>query len=345
MQNFYVSKPERTIVELHDVKAKAAETEEQYLLRKNFPELRYPSERASRGDDKAVPDESCGRNDKCGSAGPRTSKGFGKDGSDSRTVKDRLSWPDRSQGVSFGRSAQPFLLLINSATARMIRPSQVSDNLWHRIEHPRFPTPMSASNGMTRTQRRRWQHQRAGRYQDLKQKREFQQSPYSASGRHDRVTKQWRVKEQDSMDVNMVYVLRKEYAARQAIAELLKVKVNESGKTPMPNVNPRSKEVLGIKVTTDEDSLTVVISMPESMSTIHVKPLYVQALLNVVPINRILVKNGATVNIMHTSTLRRLGIQQLDLVPIVIAVSGFTGDVISTWGILPVIVELGSQAV
>ncbi|CAI9091102.1 OLC1v1026033C1 [Oldenlandia corymbosa var. corymbosa] len=125
--------------------------------------------------------------------GPRTSQGFGNERFESRTVKHRLSWPNH--------------------------------------EHPRLPTPVSTSSDMTRTQHRRWQRQRAGRYQDLRQRRELEQSPYGAHGKQARLTKQWQVKKHDSMDVNMGYVLPKEYTARQAMAKMLEVKSDEPEKT------------------------------------------------------------------------------------------------------------------
>ncbi|CAI9102831.1 OLC1v1001179C1 [Oldenlandia corymbosa var. corymbosa] len=150
--------------------------------------------------------------------GPRTSQGFGMGRFESRTVKYRLSWPYRSQGLSFGRSAQPFVLPMGSVKARMWYDSNL------------------ASKVAAKT----------GRKIYLRQKRELEQSSYGVHGRQVRVTKQWQNKKHDSMDVNMVYVLPKEYAARQAMAKMLEVKVDDPEKTVVPKVNLQLKEALVI---------------------------------------------------------------------------------------------------
>lgn len=75
----------------------------------------------------------------------------------------------------------------------------------------------------------------------------------------------------------------------------------------------------------------------------HVRPLYVQAVLDGVPMTRILVDNGAAINILPVATMNKLGKDSHDLIPTDVLVSSFVGDITTTRGILPLNVEVGHQ--
>lgn len=58
-----------------------------------------------------------------------------------------------------------------------------------------------------------------------------------------------------------------------------------------------------------------------------------------------LVNNGAAVNILPTSTMKKLGKTSHDLVPTDVVVSNFTGGITDTWGILILEILVGRKSV
>lgn len=82
----------------------------------------------------------------------------------------------------------------------------------------------------------------------------------------------------------------------------------------------------GIRVLRGEGpSETVAITRPPSNMLTHVQPLYVKAILDGVPMNRILVDNGAAINILPVATMKKLGKNSHDLIPTDVLVSSFVG--------------------
>jgi hypothetical protein len=75
----------------------------------------------------------------------------------------------------------------------------------------------------------------------------------------------------------------------------------------------------------------------------HLKPLYIKAHMDGKPVNRVLVYNGAAVNILPTSMLRKLFKTKSDLIAIDVFVSGFTGGATKTKGVVPIKVKVGSK--
>lgn len=61
-----------------------------------------------------------------------------------------------------------------------------------------------------------------------------------------------------------------------------------------------------------------------------------------IPVNRILVDNGATVNILPSTMLKKLGKQEHDLLSTELIVTNFTGGVIKVKGILPIDLTVGN---
>lgn len=100
----------------------------------------------------------------------------------------------------------------------------------------------------------------------------------------------------------------------------------------------------GIQVLGEEgSSKTVTLTRPTSHMLSHVRPLYVQAILDGVPMAKIFVDNGAAINILPIATMKKLGRSDHDLVPTNVLVSNFMGDITTTRGILPLNVEVGRQ--
>ena len=75
----------------------------------------------------------------------------------------------------------------------------------------------------------------------------------------------------------------------------------------------------------------------------HLKPLYIKAHMDGILVNRVLVDNGATVNILPTFMLRKLFKTESDLIATNISVSGFAGGATKTKGVSPIEVKVGSK--
>ncbi|GKV53168.1 hypothetical protein SLEP1_g59706 [Rubroshorea leprosula] len=75
----------------------------------------------------------------------------------------------------------------------------------------------------------------------------------------------------------------------------------------------------------------------------HIKPLYISAHMDGVPVNRVLVDNGAAVNVIPSSMLRNLGKNSEDLVYTDVTISDFTGGVSKSKGVLLVALTVGSK--
>ena len=59
--------------------------------------------------------------------------------------------------------------------------------------------------------------------------------------------------------------------------------------------------------------------------TRHIKPLYVRAHLNGIPVSKVLINNGSGVNVMPLRMLRALGRRISDLIQTKVAMSTFIG--------------------
>jgi hypothetical protein len=75
----------------------------------------------------------------------------------------------------------------------------------------------------------------------------------------------------------------------------------------------------------------------------HLKPLYIKAHMDGRPVNRVLVDNGAAVNILPTSMLRKLLKTENDLIATDVSVSGFASGATKTKGVIPIEVKVGSK--
>ena len=77
--------------------------------------------------------------------------------------------------------------------------------------------------------------------------------------------------------------------------------------------------------------------------TRHIKPLYVRAHLNGIPVSKVLIDNGLMVNVMPLKMLRALGMSISDMIEIEVVVYTFTGEVSKTLRILPTDITIGSK--
>jgi len=75
----------------------------------------------------------------------------------------------------------------------------------------------------------------------------------------------------------------------------------------------------------------------------QVRPLYINAKLDGKPLGRVLIDNGASINVITSSTLRKLGKCTDDLFEPLTALTNFSGGVEKPIGMLPLEVTVGSQ--
>ena len=75
----------------------------------------------------------------------------------------------------------------------------------------------------------------------------------------------------------------------------------------------------------------------------HLKPSYIKAHMDGRPINRVVVDNGAAVNILPTSMLRKLLKAENDLIATDVSISGFAGRATKIKGVIPIEVKVGSK--
>ncbi|GKV07193.1 hypothetical protein SLEP1_g18991 [Rubroshorea leprosula] len=75
----------------------------------------------------------------------------------------------------------------------------------------------------------------------------------------------------------------------------------------------------------------------------HIRPLYIHAHMDGMPINRVLVDNGATVNVLPTYMLHKIGKSLKDLMETEVMISDFTRGVNCSREILPVELTMGNK--
>ncbi|CAL8996893.1 unnamed protein product [Prunus brigantina] len=75
----------------------------------------------------------------------------------------------------------------------------------------------------------------------------------------------------------------------------------------------------------------------------HLKPLYVSAHVEGVPISKVFVDCGATVNVLPCSLMKKLAKTKEDLIPSDVVMSSFVGDKSKTVGVLPLKITVADQ--
>lgn len=245
---------------------------------------------------------------------------------------------------------------------RMVRPPR-EDQEWHRIKHPKFPSARGQVS-MTRTQKRRWQRRRKEVAEQHEGRMEFRprergSRTREAEGEQDQVmheseetgpqeAEESRQPKWPRAVVNMVYTLPNSFGRKDDRSAVLVsgLEDQERPAATLRSIEPQNaiRTVNGIHITKEGDgSRMIAISQPAAGLGSHLKPLYVRATLDGVPMSKVLVDNGAAINVLPTGTMNKLGKSKEDLVPTDVMVSSFVGDVTNTRGILPLNVEIGHQ--
>jgi hypothetical protein len=138
----------------------------------------------------------------------------------------------------------------------------------------------------------------------------------------------------NTVDCNMVYVLPREFMS----LERLELEENEDREENQGAIQ-KAQGVTPVLLVTENESFEaskMVFEKPSKQMTQHLKPLYIKAHMNGRPVNKVLVDNGATVNILPYKMLSKLAKTEEDLTPLDMAVNGFTEEPTITKGIIPI---------
>ncbi|CAL8119937.1 unnamed protein product [Prunus armeniaca] len=84
-------------------------------------------------------------------------------------------------------------------------------------------------------------------------------------------------------------------------------------------------------------------SKPTKEMTNHLRPLFITANFGGVPIYKIMIDGGATINLLPHRMLSKMGRTERDLIPTRLTVTNFAGGITKTHGILDVDVIVGSK--
>jgi hypothetical protein len=143
------------------------------------------------------------------------------------------------------------------------------------------------------------------------------------------------------VDCNMVYVLPREFMS----LERLELEENEDREETQGEIQKAQGATPVLLVTENEgfEAGKIVFEKPSKQMTQHLKPLYIKAHMNGRPVNKVLVDNGATVNILPYKMLSKLAKTKEDLTPSDMAVDGFTGEPTLTKGIIQIQIKVGSK--
>lgn len=270
------------------------------------------------------------------------------------SIKDRLTRPrkrlelagdehrrEKHYRSSFGLSSD------RGSHPRMIKPPARRDHDWHRVTYLKFP---QQEESITRTQRRRLQRQRkevcehyvatqvyrpkkkAASELSTEQETRSTSEEATALGIPDSREPRW-----ERAAVDMVYLLPAQFSnnATKKVrhepdpsgAEEAPLEV-ELGEAKHSTVAVSAGGICVSRNNGSNDSVT--LTRPADSMMAHGRPLYVRDLLDGVPMTKVLVDNGAAINVLPATTMKKLGRSDQDLVPINVLVSSFIGDITST---------------
>ncbi|GKU86461.1 hypothetical protein SLEP1_g981 [Rubroshorea leprosula] len=106
------------------------------------------------------------------------------------------------------------------------------------------------------------------------------------------------------------------------------------------------EEVIVVPAQDDEEedmADKIVFEKPEEKMAKHIRPLYINAHMDGTPISRVLVDNGAAINVIPTCMLYKIGKSLDDLVHTEVTISDFTRGVNHSRGVLPVELTVGNR--
>jgi hypothetical protein len=135
------------------------------------------------------------------------------------------------------------------------------------------------------------------------------------------------------MSINMVLVLPADFSAPDGQSGGLDDDMLEE----QPHQKPKTKEEL-LAIAFNE-----VIPRDEPNKYRHLKPLYISAHVEGIPVTKVFVDCGATVNILPYSLMKKLDKSKGDLIPSDVVISSFVGDKSKTIRVLPLKITVADQ--
>ncbi|GMQ09985.1 hypothetical protein CsSME_00053173 [Camellia sinensis var. sinensis] len=151
------------------------------------------------------------------------------------------------------------------------------------------------------------------------------------------------------VSVNMVHILPQEFQAKDENQGQEIDPIPVSSEDSQVSVVQDEFEVATPMEIRDESEKDVSINLsypfeyPTTSMTQHVKPLYIKAFFDGIQMNRVLVNNGAAVNLLPKSSLKKLGKRNPRLIPTSTTIAGFAGDKLIAQGILPINLSMGTR--
>ncbi|GKV01604.1 hypothetical protein SLEP1_g14149 [Rubroshorea leprosula] len=243
--------------------------------------------------------------------------------------------------------------------SRMVKPPQrPPSKRWEKVVHPKFPKEPVRN---LRTLRRRLQRKRAEARHRQQLATEEVKVPQRSPAKGKMV---WKRKE------NQELAVQNESQLKVPPPKLTSLIVNENELKATFEADQQAELTGDDNLLEDMDVLQIdnisinlsclVLTLPlvfqaKGSETTHVsngsmlveeeviEPLYISAHMDGVPVNRVLVDNGAAVNVIPPSMLRNLVKNSKDLVYTDVTISDFTGGVSKSKGVLPVALTVGSK--
>ncbi|OMO49394.1 Integrase, catalytic core [Corchorus capsularis] len=241
--------------------------------------------------------------------------------------------------------------------SKMVRPTvRALVGVWQKDEHPIFPSPPIQRN--RKTWRRRELRRRA------KARKELQKAAMEEEAKLDEREALLK-KTEESLNEKIAFLQKREvdgqyktnnegpfysYGSKNEDKESENDTLQADDFLEEPSVDKRwsdeplpignVEEIIHVSQKNDEDSggggdkveqpKEIVFGKPNQRATYHIKPLYIKVHLDGVPMNRVLVDNGAIVNLLPYASLRRLGRGDDDLIESILTVSDFLGAITET---------------
>ncbi|XP_059650549.1 uncharacterized protein LOC132296355 [Cornus florida] len=243
---------------------------------------------------------------------------------------------------------------------RMVRPPTSQDEGWRRLDHPKFS--IHDDSYMTRTQKRRQQRKWADRRKLWEKDHGWTNSPKKMAkpSNLSELPAKGGVRDPDDLldlvsEPNQPNSMEGDMVDTSPPMESLGQP--SSGPTIIePNNGIYIEEVFedeaehlqklkGVMI--EENSPTrpkkIVLEKPPYGMTQQLKPLYIKVLIEGRPLARVLVDNGSVLNVVPVNVMRMLGKSPEDIIPTDVSISGFTGGIVKTQGILLLELMVGDR--
>ncbi|CAL8167779.1 unnamed protein product [Prunus armeniaca] len=154
---------------------------------------------------------------------------------------------------------------------------------------------------------------------------------------------------QGDLGINMVFILSEKFWAAEGqettlegdvfSKESFECKLAEAEETPEQQEGNPKTEGIANKLAAEQ----LCFSKPTKEMANHLRPLFITANFGGVPIPKIMVDGGASINLLPHRMLSKMGRTERDLIPTRLTVTNFAGGITKTHGILDVDVIVGSK--